>query len=157
MTDMKRIREALCLFKSMVDCGERASQTSSEAFENAMGDSLAVDAELTALRAEVKTYENEVAQSHINELRLANEMERLTKENQKTTIDWMTLQDMNLRAHQEIEQERADLLAERRAIAEAVRKETMYTYDGTDYPAHSSHARMHLNELADRIEQGEVK
>jgi uncharacterized protein YlxW (UPF0749 family) len=115
MTDMKRIREALCLFKSMVDCGERASQTSSEAFENAMGDSLAVDAELTALRAdnirfseqidatqasnrtlraEVKTYENEVAQSHINELRLANEVERLTKER----------------------------IAERRAIAEAVRQ-----------------------------------
>jgi hypothetical protein len=47
--------------------------------------------------------------------------------------------------------------AERIAIAEAVRKETMYTYDGTDYPAHSSHARMHLDELADRIEKGEVK
>jgi hypothetical protein len=64
MTDMKRIREALCLFKSMVDGGERASQTSSEAFENAMGDSLAVDAELTALRAEVERLKGKWASSN---------------------------------------------------------------------------------------------
>jgi hypothetical protein len=74
---------------------------------------------------------------------LRAEVGRLTKSRDRLLFELKNLEDRNI--------------AERIAIAEAVRKETMYTYDGTDYPVHSSHARMHLNELADRIEEGEVK